>query len=222
MLRAPLLLAGRKTGEQVYLDAARKTLDYALPFERPEGGDWWETPLYSPNLLAAGNGAIAYYLGYKQFGDERYLERSRRWMRSVIPFTHLWEPDDMAMVYNTKPCLNSTSWFLSDWVSKHVQWEILRSFALSAELGIYWAEVDPEIDWDTYQRGVTAAVMRWMIDHEDPEWMFKSEFPPDLVVDGAWDTLFADTFDPVHDTYGGGPISPEIIAANVLLVLART
>ena len=214
-----LILAGQRLDEQKFLDAAHKTLEFAMKFGRPEGGDWWETPLHSPNLLAAGDAAIAYYLGYKQFGDERYLERAHHWIRCVIPFTHLWEPMDVTMLYNTKPCLNSTSWFLSDWTAKHVQWEVLTIFSMSDKLGIDWAEVDPEVDWRTYQRGVTAAVLRWMIDHDDPEWMFRSEFPPEAVENGAWDALFSDTFDPVSDTYGGGPIMPEVIAANVLIVL---
>jgi hypothetical protein len=214
-----LILAGQKLGEQKFLDAARKTLEFAMKFERPEGGDWWETPLYSPNLLAAGDAAIAYCLGHNQFGDQRYLERARHWIRCVIPFTHLWEPMDVTMLYNTKPCLNSTSWFLSDWTAKHVQWEILTVFSMSDKLGIDWAEVDPEVDWRTYQKGVTTAVLRWMIDHDDTEWMFRSEFPPEAVENGAWDALFSDTFDPVSDTYGGGPIMPEVIAANILIVL---
>ena len=216
-----LILAGQQSGQQKFLDAAHKTLEFAMKFDRPEGGDWWETPLHSPNLLTAGNSAIAYYLGYKQFGDNRYLERARHWIRSLIPFTHLWEPMDMVMNYNTKPCFNSTSWFLSDWTAKHVQWEVLTVFHMSEKLGIDWAEIDPEVDWNTYQRGVTTAVLRWMIDHDDPEWMFRSEFPEAAIENGAWDTLFSDTFDPVSDTYGGGPIMPELIAANILIVLKR-
>jgi hypothetical protein len=90
---------------------------------------------------------------------------------------------------------------------------------MSEKLGIDWAEVDPEVDWNTYQRGVTSAVLRWMIDHEDPEWMFRSEFPGEAIENGAWDTLFSDTFDPVSDTYGGGPIMPEAIAANIQIVM---
>ncbi|TFH41361.1 MAG: hypothetical protein E4H01_15105, partial [Lysobacterales bacterium] len=148
-----LLVAGRETQEAKYLAAARKTLDYALKWNRPEGGDWWETPLYSPNLLAAGNAAIAYYLGYRACSDVRYRAQSIHFIRSLLPFTHLWQPFDVPMIYNTKPCLNSTCWYLSDWVSKHVQWEVLTIFAQSAKLGINWAEVDPEIDWVTYQRG---------------------------------------------------------------------
>ena len=34
-----------------------------MPMRRPEGGDFWETPLHSPNLLAAGHAANA--IGYQ-------------------------------------------------------------------------------------------------------------------------------------------------------------
>jgi hypothetical protein len=218
---ASLILAGRNTGESKFIDAARKTLEFAMRFERPEGGDWWETPLSSPNLLAAGHAAIAYYLGYQEFNDRRYLEKAIRWIRSIIPFTHLWQPADIHMIYNTKPCFCSTSWFLSDWVSKHVQWEVLQIFAKSAKIGIDWAEIDQEIDWGKFQKGVTTAVLRWMIDSKDPEWLTHSEYPLEFIKDGKWDTLFADTFDPVNNTYGGGPIMPELIADNVIILLKK-
>ena len=216
-----LIVIGQTTGEQKFIQAARKTLDFAMKFNRPDGNDWWETPLYSPNLLAAGNAAIAYALGYKEFSDERYLERARHWIRCVIPFTHLWEPEGLPMIYNTKPCFNSTNWFLSDWVSRHVQWEVLAVFATSGELGIDWAKLDPEVDWNRYHRGITTAVLRWMIDHNDPEWMLKSGFPPELIVDGTWDAGFADAFDPVSNIYKGGPIRPEAITKNILLLLEK-
>lgn len=214
-----LLIAAREIHEEKFLAAARRTLDYALKWDRPEGGDWWETPLYSPNLLAAGNAAIAYYLGYREFGDERYRAKAIHFIRCLLPFTHLWQPFDVPMIYNTKPCLNSTCWYLSDWVSKHVQWEVLQTFMHSIKLGINWAEIDPEIDWITYQRGVTTAVLRWMVDHEDPAWLYAAEFSQELIKDGAWDTLFADTFDPIYNLYGGGPIPPNGIGENILITL---
>ena len=170
-------------------------------------------------LLAAGNAAMAYYLGYQLLGDERYRAKAIWWIRGVLPFTHLWQPQDMQMVYNTKPCLNSTAWFLSDWVSKHVQWEVLQVFEHSWKNGIDWAVIDPEIDWHTYHRGVTTAVLRWMIDHSDPAWMFMSEYPREWVGSGQWDMLWADTFDPVKGSYGGGPISSSEIAENIQIVM---
>ncbi len=222
ILAAVLILVGQTTGKQKFFNAARKTLEFAMKFNRPEGGDWWETPLHSPNLLAAGNAAIAYYLGYKQFNDERYLEKARHWIRSVIPFTHLWEPKDVPMIYNTKPCFCSSCWFLADWVSSHVQWEILEIFATSAKLGIDWARIDPELDWNRYHRGVTTAVLRWMVDHNDLEWMHRSECSPNVVAEGAWDTAFTDAFDPVNNVYMGGlSIVSGIIAKNILVLLEK-
>lgn len=214
-----LMEAYKQTSREVYKVAIHKALEFAMRFARPEGGDWWETPFRSPNLLAAGNAAMAYYLGYQLLGDERYKAKAIWWIRGVLPFTHLWQPQDMQMVYNTKPCLNSTAWFLSDWVSKHVQWEVLQVFEQSWKNGIDWAVVDPEIDWHMYHRGVTTAVLRWMIDHSDPAWMFMSEYPREWVGAGQWDMLWADTFDPVKGSYGGGPISSSEIAENIQIVM---
>jgi hypothetical protein len=220
---AALVIAAKATGVKRFAEVARKTLDYAMRFERPEGGDWWETPLYSPNLFAAGNSAVAYYLAFKYFGDERYKQKAIHWIRCLLPFTHLWQPADVPMLYNTKPCLNSTCWYLSDWVSKHVQWEVLYTFAMSAMNGINWVEVDPEVDWKTYQRGITTAVLRWMIDHDDPSFMFRSEYGQPQVTAGEWDATFSDTFDPVDNTYGGGPIlgwaGYTFIPDNILIML---
>lgn len=108
-----------------YRDAARKALDYCIPMQRPEGGDYWETPLHSPNLLAAGHAAIACYLGYREFGLEDYKNKAIYWIRCLLPFTNLWEPEPDSMLYNTKPCLCSSDWYFANWVRDHVQWEVL-------------------------------------------------------------------------------------------------
>jgi hypothetical protein len=210
------------TGEPQFRTAARKALDYCLTMQRPEGGDWWETPLHSPNLLAAGHAAIAYYLGYKAFNDRRYLDKAIYWIRSILPFTHLWQPEEVAELYNTKPCLNMTGWYLSNWVSKHVQWEVLQSFARSSELGIDWGKIDPEIDWHRFQKGITVAALRWMVDHNDAT--HKATPPPsdaDLVKRGLLDTYFYDTYDSVNGDYRGALIPPDPIAINLAAVLER-
>ncbi len=219
-----LLLLARQTGARAFADAACRALDYCMPMQRPEGGDWWETPLHSPNLLAAGNAAIAYYLGYQDTDDRRYLERAVHWIRSLLPFTHLWEPSEVAQIYNTKPCFTATCWWLSNWVTNHVQWEVLRTFADSHRLGIDWAEVDPEIGWHTYEKGVTVAALRWMIDHADERSMEKISFlfvPLEEFCTGAMDGMYHDSHDCTNGTYRGGPIMPDIIAVNLLNLLER-
>jgi hypothetical protein len=210
-----LFVLAELTGEGMFREAARKALNYCINMRRPEGGDWWETPLHSPNLLAAGHAAIAYYLGYKTFKDQRYLEKAIYWIRSLLPFTHLWEPYELPQMYNTKPCFCATDWWLANWVDNHVQWEVLHVFAISYYLGIDWGEIDPEIDWHRYHKGITVAVLRWMIDHND---ILNYNYPLNLLRSGALDTLYADSHNSVTGVYGGGPIMPDVIAENIYAV----
>lgn len=203
-----------------FRQAARKALDYCLPMQRPEGGDFWETPLHAPNLLAAGHAAIAYYMGYRIFGDERYLEKSIHWIRSLLPFTHLWQPEDKPMMYNTKPCLCSSDWFFANWVRDHVQWEVLETFALSLDHQIDWAKIDTEMDWKTYHRGITVAAMRWMLDHKKDNWRpHNLPWTLELYRQGKMDLCFADTHNSVTGNYGGAGIMPDIIAINIYGIL---
>jgi hypothetical protein len=139
--------------------------------QRPEGGDFWEAPLHSPNPLAAGHATNAYYLGHRAFGDERYRARAIHWIRSLLPFTRLWQPLQNEMAYNTKPCLCASDWYFANWVRDHVQWEVLETFAQSRRLGIDWGAIDPEIDWHRYQEGITVAALCWMIDHREGNWL---------------------------------------------------
>ncbi len=217
-----LLRLADATGEEPFRAAARRALDFCLPMTRPEGGDFWETPLHAPNLLAAGHAAVAFYLGYRAFGDERYLRRAIHWIRALLPFTHLWQPQGMRMAYNTKPCLCSSDWYFANWVRDHVQWEALETFALSLSLGIDWAEIDPAIDWDRYHLGVTSAAFRWMLDHRERNWLpHNLPWTLDLYEQGQLDVCFADTHNSVTGNYGGMAIPPDKIAVNILGILAR-
>jgi hypothetical protein len=219
---AELLRLAEATGEVAFRAAARKALDYCLPLRRPEGGDFWETPLHSPNLLAAGHAAVAYYLGYCALGDERYRQKAIHWIRALLPFTHLWEPAAVKMLYNTKPCLCSSDWYFANWVRDHVQWEVLETFALSQEDGIDWGDVDPAVDWHRYQEGVTVAALRWMLDHTQDNWR-PHNLPATLELyrQGLLDDCFADTHNSTTGNYGGMAIMPDVIALNLLGILGR-
>jgi hypothetical protein len=217
-----LLTIAEKTGKQEYKNAARKALEYCMSMTRPEGGDYWETPLHAPNLYAAGHAAVAYYLGYKAFGDERYKEKAIYWIRSVIPFTHLWETSDVKMMYNTKPCLCSSDWYFANWVRDHVQWEVLSVFNLSSTYGIDWDTVDPKINWGRYFKGITIAAIRWMHTRNDNDW--RPHNLPDTYEpfkNGEYDYCFADTHNSTTGNYGGAFIGPELIAANIYTLIDR-
>ena len=212
-----LLDLWKSSGDPAFRDGVIKALEFCLPMQRPEGGDLWETPLHSPNLLAAGHAAVAYYLAYQAFGEERYKEKAIYWIRSLLPFTHLWEPQSTPMLYNTKPCFCSSDWYFANWVRDHVQWEVLETFALSIHYGISWSQVDPEIEWDVYHAGITSAALRWMLDSKDNNWRpHNLPMSKELYDQGQLDDCFADTHNSVTGNYGGMAIPPDVIAVNLL------
>jgi len=213
-----LLLMGDHLGEPKYLKAARKALDFAMRWERPEGGDWWECPLHAPNLLTAGWAMIAYELGSRVFGDNRYADRARHFLRSFLPFTYLSEPSTQNLLYQTKPLYGTTGWHYVAWTDCCVQWQIILLIDLSAQLGLDWAKMDPEIDWATYRRGVLTTGLRWVIDHNDPDWMRRcEELIPDIL-NGRLDMCFADVHAPVNDMFSGLEfgLDPGYIAAGIV------
>lgn len=212
----------KATNEEEFRQGAIRALEYCMNMIRPEGGDFWETPLHSPNLFAAGHAATTYYSAYLVFGDVRYKEKAVYWIRSVLPFTHLWQPNHLQMIYNTKPCFCSSDWYLANWVRDHVQWEVLETFAASYLLGINWAQIDLEIDWDRYQEGITNAALRWMIDHKIDNWQpHNMPWTKDLFKQGLMDDSFADTHNSVTGNYGGMGILPDVIAVNLIAIIGR-
>jgi hypothetical protein len=215
-----LLDIAKSTGDGKYNIAAKKALDYCLNMTRPEGGDYWETPLHSPNLLAAGHAAVAYYVGFKALNDTVYKKKAIYWMRSMIPFTNLWEPSDVKNLYNTKPCFSSSDWYFANWVRDHVQWEALSVFVLSGNHGINWAKVDPEIDWKTFHQGITNAGIRWMNVHTENNWR-PHNIPStwQAYQHGEYDYCFPDTHNSITGNYGGMFIMPEPIAINIYALM---
>ena len=219
---AELIALWEATGEPKYRDAAILTLEFCMPMKRPEGGDFWETPLRSPNLLAAGHAALAYTYAFQTFGETRYREKAVYWLRALLPFTHLWQPERLPMMYNTKPCLCSSDWYFANWVRDHVQWEALVTFAAASEMGMDWGALDPEIDWHRYQEGITVAALRWMVDHRDNAWHpHNLPWTLELYRSGALDDCYADTHNSVTGLYGGMVIPPDPIAINLIAILER-
>lgn len=60
------------------------------------------------------------------FEEEKYKENAIYWIRTLLAFTHMWEPPNMPMLYNTKPVLSSSDWYFANWVRGHVRWDVLR------------------------------------------------------------------------------------------------
>ncbi len=218
-----LLDIGKKTGDRRFLEASEKAFDFCMEMERPEAGDFWETPLHAANLLAAGHAAVGNYLAYEQFKEDKYKEKAIYWMRALLAFTNLWEPKGTNMLYDTKPVLSSSDWYFANWVRDHVQWEVLAVFSDVAQHNLKWDEIDPEINWLRYQEGITNAAIRWMyaqtieknwLSHNLPETVERYE-------NGEYDYAFPDTHNSVTDNYGGMMIMPSAIVANIYYLLDR-
>lgn len=207
-----LLLIARQTGEERFLEAAKRALDFCLDMQVADGGDSWETPFHSPNLLAAGHASIAYELAFRACGKDIYRAKAIYWLRSFLIFTHLWEPMGVKDLYCTKPCLCATDWNTTSWVDTHVEWEIIQSLALAGEFGIDWDEVDPDIDWHQYARGIVHAVSHWILDRSRAK-----ELPYDIDLEkGNVDGLFADAHDPLTGECFGWQVMPDYLANLIM------
>jgi hypothetical protein len=188
--------------------------------DRPEAGDFWETPLHAANLLAAGHASLANYLAFQELGDQKYKDKAIYWMRTLLVFTHLWEPETVNNLYFTKPVLSSSDWYFANWVRDHVQWEVLSVFAALSQRNISWTAVDPEIDWLKYQKGITNAAIQWMNIHTDQNW-FPHNLPEsyEAYQRGDFDYAFPDTHNSVTGNFGGMMIIPGPIAENIYFIL---
>lgn len=223
-----LMCIGERLDKNIYFKAAQKSLDFAMQMDRPEGGDWWETQLHAPNLLTAGYAAMAYYVGSEVFEEAAYKDRAIHFMHSLLPFTTLWDPDEIDMLYNTKPLFGSSMWHAMSWHNRQILWQVLAFFDLSSQFGIDWNELDPIVDWDLYRKGIVTAGIRWMMDHTDSDWMKKAESMKEAGIDqllkeGKLDTMLPDTYDPIANTYGGLiiRIAPNTLVHNIMYLLSN-
>lgn len=212
-----LLRAFATDGDERWSTAARRALDAAVVHRRPEGGDYWETPLSAPNLLAAGHAVVAYGWAWQLWGDESYLIAARRWLRSLLVFTHLWSPRDRPMLYNTKPCLCASDWYFANWVRDHVQWEVIETIALAGECGVDLTAIDRELEWERYLTGVLGAGVRWLLDHREDSWR-PHNLPSSLVLyrAGHFDGCLPDTHNSTTGLYGGMAIAPGRLGQAIM------
>jgi hypothetical protein len=139
---------------------------------------------------------------------------------ALVVFTHLWQPNELSLLYNTKPCLNQTLWNGPSWVDTDVKWEVPKVFSESSDLGIDWSKTDLAFDWHRFQKGIIVAVLRWMVDHKDAA--HKAQPPePDAVRREFLDGYFYDTLNIDNPTYAGALIDPSLVMGNLFPLLER-
>jgi hypothetical protein len=120
----------------------------------PRGGQTWEIPLHTPDILAAAHLVRAYTLGYELTGEGRFLDQARYWAWTGVPFVYLANPTDGPVgPYSTIAVLGATNWRAPVWFGRPVQW-----------CGMVYADAlyglvrhEPDGPWKRLADGITAA-----------------------------------------------------------------
>lgn len=149
---ARLLEFSRATGDAAVLESACRTLDFMRRFDVPRGGQTWEIPLHTPDLLAAAYAVWAYVRGYELTGRPEYLAEARRWAIAGVPFVYLWNNQPI-MLYATTPVLGATQWRAPNWIGLPVQWVGLDYAYALAMLSAH----DRALDWRHLAEGIMIA-----------------------------------------------------------------
>lgn len=158
----------RLTGNKRALAGLLRGLDFVNRLRTPRGGQTWEVPLHTPDILGASRCTLANVGAYEATGDAGYLAAARRWAISGLPFVYLWEapglepgrnyPEEDAagrpiiMKYATIAVYGATEGNLTQWFGRPVQWCGL-DYALAL---ILLAKYDATLDWARIADGIVS------------------------------------------------------------------
>ena len=157
----------RMTGEPSCIQAGLKGLRFleSQGYRRPQGSENWEVPLECPNLRAAALAVEAYLDAFLVTGEARFLERSRYWAMTGLPFIYLWRaPDREIMPYASISVMGTTFWTLQ-WFGTPVQWVGLVYARAIQRLSRF----DQSVDWRRLAEGILLSAMQQEMDQvEEP------------------------------------------------------
>lgn len=135
----------------------------------PRGGQTWEIPLHTPDILAAAHLVRAYTLGYELTGDLNFLDHARYWAWTGVPFVYLVNPTNQPIgPYATIAVLGATQWVAPNWMGLPVQW-----CGLVYADALYWLQRQDSSSlgpWKKLADGITASGLQqtWPVG-KDPE-----------------------------------------------------
>ena len=188
-----LLKYARISGNEDSLNAGLKALKGMDRFKIPRGAHASESPLKTPNLLAAAIAVGAYVEAHTITGDKRHIERAEHWAKAGLAFVYHWNlPDRPAMRFASVPVFGATS-SSRPWFGVPSQWSGLV-FAYHLQ---HLARYSQRSDWKKIAEGIVHSGMH----QQWTEGEFRGTYP-----------------DSLHEscTEGRPPyISPENIMANL-------
>lgn len=188
-----LLKHARISGNENSLNAGLKALKGMDRFKVPRGAQASESPLKTPNLLAAAYAVGAYVEAHAITDDKRHIERAEKWARAGLAFIYHWNlPDRPAMRFASVPVFGATSETRA-WFGVPSQW-IGLVFAYHLQ---HLARCSQRYDWARIAEGIVHSGMH----QQWTEGEFRGTYP-----------------DSLHEScIEGRPpyISPENIMANL-------
>jgi hypothetical protein len=143
------------TGDARIFQEVAKTLDFLKTTHVPRGGHFWETPLHTPDLLAAAHLTQCFTRAYQFTQEEEYLKEARRWALFGLPFVYQWGNHPI-MVYTTPPMYGATERNTPVWFGHPQPWTgLCYAYALTT-----LAPHDDSLDWNHVARGILVAAQQ--------------------------------------------------------------
>ena len=188
-----LLKHARISGNESSLSAGLKALKRIDRFKVPRGAQASDSPLKTPNLLAAAYAVGAYVEAHAITDDKRHIDRAEHWAKSGLAFIYHWNlPDRPAMRFASVPAFGATSETRA-WFGVPSQWSgLVLAYHLQ-----HLARYSQRGDWTGIAEGIVHSGMH----QQWTEGEFRGTYP-----------------DSLHEscTEGRPPyISPENIMANL-------
>lgn len=158
-----LLSYAAATGDETALAAGLKALTFCNEYDPiPRGGQTWEVPLHTPDIIVAGQALHGHVLAYQLTGDPAWIEMGRHWAYATLPFIYLWRaPERPIMPYATIPVLGTSAW-VNPWYGRPVQW---CGIAVIRPLQKF-AEYDRTEDWAALAHRLVIASMQQQLDFD--------------------------------------------------------
>ena len=158
-----LLEVAAVTGDPQVLQAGLRALHFCNVHDPiPRGGQTWEVPLHTPDVIVAGYLLMGHIRAYELTGDPVWLAGGRHWAYSGLPFVYQWHaPERPIMPYSTIPVLGCSG-FTNPWYGRPVQW---CGIALIHPYQRF-AEYDREQDWAAIARGLVIASTQQQVDSD--------------------------------------------------------
>ncbi|MBQ4198405.1 MAG: hypothetical protein II649_00845 [Kiritimatiellae bacterium] len=174
----------------------------------PRGGQPWEMPLHTPDIMPCANLVRVFCKAYMLKPDWGYIREARHWAFAGLsmvcleqpPFDpgRLAEPEPVGR-YGTIAVMGATNWVAPNWIGRPVQWCGLVYAAALRELARLDRTPGAKDFWTTVASGITASGLRQ--NHTAAEPHFRGLLP--------------DSWDPVGQTRFPIPINPGTVQENL-------